>query len=43
MIELSRRWSDYSMQESFDLVDMWSRFPTSYLWRRKILAKFGYV
>jgi hypothetical protein len=43
MIGLRRRWNDYSMQDSFDLVDMRSGFPTSYPWRRRAPAKFGNV
>jgi hypothetical protein len=42
-IGLRRRWNDYSMQDSFDLADTWSGFPTSYLWKRRTPAKFRYV
>jgi hypothetical protein len=42
MIGLRRRWNDYSMQDSFDLTDMRSGFPTSYSWKRTP-TKFGYV
>jgi hypothetical protein len=43
MIGLRRRWNNYSMHDSFELADMWSEFPTSYPWRRRTPAKFGYV
>jgi hypothetical protein len=33
----------YSMRNSFDLADTQSGFPTSYPWRRRTPAKFGYV
>jgi hypothetical protein len=42
-IELKRRWNDYSMRDSFDLTDTWSGFPTSYSWKGRTPAKFGYV
>jgi hypothetical protein len=40
---VKRRWKDYSMPDLFDLVDMWSGFSTSYPWKRRTPAKFGYV
>jgi hypothetical protein len=43
MIGLRRRWNNYSMQDSFDLVDTRSGFPTSYLLKRRTPAKFGYA
>jgi hypothetical protein len=42
-IVLRRRWNDYSMQDSFDLANTQSGFITSYLWKRRTPAKFGYV
>jgi hypothetical protein len=41
MIELRRRWNDYSTQGSFDLTDMRSGFLALYPWRRRTPAKFG--
>jgi hypothetical protein len=43
MIGLRRRWNGYSTQDSFDLANMRSGFPTSYPWRKKEPAKFGCV
>jgi hypothetical protein len=43
MIRLRRGWNDYLMQDSFDLVNTRSEFPTSYMWRRRTPAKFEYV
>jgi hypothetical protein len=43
MIGLRRRRNDYSTQDSFDLVDTWSGFPTSYPLRRRTPTKLRYV
>jgi hypothetical protein len=43
MIELRRRWNDYSTQDSFELANTRSGFLTSYPWRRRTPAKFRYV
>jgi hypothetical protein len=40
---VKKRWNDYSMQDSLDLADTRSGFPTSYPWRRRTPAKFRYV
>jgi hypothetical protein len=42
-VRLRRRWNNYSMQDSFDLADTRREFPTSYSWKIRTLAKFGYV
>jgi hypothetical protein len=42
-IRLTRRWNDYSTQDSLDLYQYASGFLTSYLWKRRTLAKFKYV
>jgi hypothetical protein len=39
MIELRRRWNDYSTQDSFDLADKRSGFPTSYPLRKRTPTK----
>jgi hypothetical protein len=43
MIRLRRRWNNYSTHDSFDLVDTRSGFPTSYPFKRRTPATFGYV
>jgi hypothetical protein len=43
MIGLRRRWNDYSMQDSFNLVDTQSEFSILYMLKRRTPAKFGYV